>query len=70
MSTEDEHAAVRNVLDGFDEDRTAPALLLHQVSVMHDFMVHVNRSAIGFQRQLDDVHRANHSGTKAAGANP
>jgi hypothetical protein len=37
---------------------------------MYDFMVHVNRSAISFQRQLDDVHRANDSGTKAAGANP
>src|SRR6266481_4314011 len=25
VSAEDEHAAVRNVLDGFDEDRAAPA---------------------------------------------
>src|SRR4029077_12165825 len=32
-------------------------------------MVHVNRSAISFQRQFDDIHRAHHSGTKAAGAN-
>jgi hypothetical protein len=33
---------------------------------VNDFMVHVDRRPVGFQRQLHNVYRANHSGAKAS----
>src|SRR6267142_1385758 len=68
MSVEHQHATVRNVTNGLDENRPAPAQLLHYVCVVHDFMVHVNRRAIGLQGEFDDVHRAHNSGAETARA--
>ena len=33
---------------------------------MNDFMVHVDRAAIGFQRQFDDIHSAHHARTETS----
>jgi len=41
--------------------------LLDYVGVMDDLVVHVDRRAIGFQRQLDDIHRAHHTRAKTRG---
>ena len=58
------------LFDGFDEDRTAAAQLLYHVCVVDDFVVHVDGRAVGFQRQFDDVYRADDSGAEAPRANP
>jgi hypothetical protein len=70
MSAENQHCAVGHLFDGFHEDRTAAAQLLYDVCVVDDFVMHVDGSAIGFQRQFDDVHRANNPGAEAPRANP
>src|SRR2546430_1633784 len=66
MGAENQHCAVRNLFNGFDKDRAAAAQLLDHVSVMHDFMVNIHWRTIGFEGQLDDIHRAHHAGAKAA----
>src|SRR5208337_4390586 len=35
---------------------------------MDDFVVHINGGAIGFQRQLDDIHCSHHARTESARA--
>ena len=44
----------------------APAQLVHDVAVVHNFMVHIDRAAVRLERQFDDIHRTNHAGAKAA----
>ena len=69
VGAENQHRADGNFLDGLDENGAAAAQLVHHVAVMHDFVVHVDRIAVGFQRQFDDVHGADHAGAKTARAN-
>src|SRR6184192_1108738 len=53
VGAKNEHRTMGNFLDGFDKNRTAPAQLLHNIRVMDNLVVHVDRRAISFQRQLD-----------------
>ena len=66
VGAENEHRTVRNFLDGFDKNRAAAPQLFHNVGVMDDFVMHIDRGAIGLQRQLDDVHGAHHARAKPA----
>jgi hypothetical protein len=70
MGAEDQHGAMRYVGDGLDKNRSAAAQLLDYIGVMHDFVMDVNGRAVGFQRQLDDIHRTNHSSAEAARPDP
>src|SRR5205809_269237 len=55
------HRTMRHFLDGFAKYRTAPAQLLHDIRVMDNLVVHVDRRAISFQRQLDDIDCAHNA---------
>src|SRR5215469_8940569 len=37
---------------------------------MNNFVVDIDRRAIGFQRQFHDIHGAHHTGAKATGSHP
>ena len=66
MGAENQHGAVRDFFNGFHENGAAAAKLLDDVSVVNNFMVHIDRRAISFQSQFDDIHGADHAGAKAA----
>jgi hypothetical protein len=68
MRAENEHCANWYFFDGLDENRAAAAQLVHYVPVVHDFVMDVNRIAVGFQREFHDIHRANYAGAEAARA--
>src|SRR5262249_14946443 len=70
VSAEDENSAVRDVLYGLDKNSAAAAQLLDDIGVVNDFVVHVDRGAVGFERQLDDIHRADHAGAESARPDP
>jgi len=40
----------RDFFNGFDENGAAAAELFHDVGVVDDFVMHVDRRAIGFER--------------------
>src|SRR5205809_612833 len=61
VGAKNEHRTMGNFLDGFDKNRTAPAQLLHNIRVMDNLVVHVDRRAISFQRQLDDIDSAHNA---------
>src|SRR5437667_2762830 len=61
VGAKNEHRTMGNFLDGFDKNRTAPAQLLHNIRVMDNLVVHVDRRAISFQRQLDDIDCAHNA---------
>jgi hypothetical protein len=67
MGAEYEHGAVRNVIDGLNKDGAAATQLLHNVGIVNDFMVDINRRAVGFQRELDDIDGTDDAGTKSTG---
>ena len=66
MGAKNEHGAMGNFFDGFDKNGAAAAKLLNNISVVNNFMMHVDRRAVSFQGQFDDVHGAHHAGAKAA----
>ena len=66
VGAENQHGAVRDFFNGFHENGAAAAKLLDDVSVVNNFMVHIDRRAISFQSQFDDIHGADHAGAKAA----
>src|ERR1700691_1906092 len=61
VGAEDEHCAMRDVLDGLEENRSAAAQVLDDVRVMHDLVVALDRLAVGFESQLDDIHGSYHA---------
>ena len=68
VSAEDENSAMRNFFDSFDENGATAAKLLYNIGIVDDFVVNIDGIAVGFEGQFDDVHGANHAGTKAARA--
>jgi hypothetical protein len=50
MGTEDQDGIGRDFFNGFDENGAAAAELFHNVGVVDDFVMHVDRRAIGFER--------------------
>ncbi len=61
VGAEHQHRAMRHVRDGLHKNRPAAAQLLHHVGVMHDFVMDIDRRAVRFERQLDDIHRPHHA---------
>ena len=69
MRAEYQDRALGNLFDGFDENRAAAPQLVDDITVVNDFMMHVNRAAVGFERQLDDVYRSHHPGAESSRPN-
>jgi hypothetical protein len=67
MGAKHEYRAVRNVIDRLYEDGAATAQLLHDVGVVHDFVMDVNRSAVGFQSEFDDIDGPDDTRTESTG---
>src|SRR5580658_6162481 len=61
MRAEDQYRADRNFLDGFHKDSSAAAPLVYHISVVHNFMMNVDRAAIRFERQFNDIDCAHHA---------
>jgi len=70
MGAEDQDGADRHFLNGFDEDCAAAAKLVHYVAIVDDFVMDVDRGAISFESEFDDVDGANDAGAEAARAYP
>src|SRR5262249_44930517 len=49
VGAENQDCAVRDFFDGFDKDGAASAQLLNHVSVVDDFVVHIDGGAVSFQ---------------------
>ena len=58
VGAEYQHRAMRNFVNRFDENRAAAAKLLHNVRVMNNFVVYIDRVAVGFERQFHNVYSA------------
>jgi len=70
VGTEYQYRAVRYRINGFDKNRSTAAQLLHNIRVMNDFVMHVHRRPISFERQLNNIHGAHYPGTEAPGPHP
>src|SRR5262249_16059764 len=68
VCAEDENRAVGNFFDGFDENGAAAAELFHDIGVVDNFMMDVDRVAVGFKGEFDDVHGTDYAGAEAARA--
>ena len=67
MGAENQDGARGDFADGFHKNGAAAPELLHNIGIVDNLMVYVDRSAIGFERQLNDVDRANHARAEPAG---
>src|ERR1700734_2073354 len=61
VSAENKDSAYGDFIDRFHEDCAAAPQLIHNVTVVHDFMMNVNRTAVGLECEFDDVHRSDHA---------
>src|SRR5712672_4816139 len=66
MGAENQHCAMRHFFYGLHKNSPAAPQLLHNVSVVHDLVVHINRRTVCFQRQFDYIHCAHHAGAEAS----
>ena len=64
MGTEDDRRADRNLIELFNEYRTAGAQIVDHELVVHDFMAHVNRCTQHIQRTIDDFNGAVDTGAE------
>jgi hypothetical protein len=58
----------RDFVQFLDEDRALGLQAFHDIAVVHDLVAHIDRRAIGLQRQHDDLDRAVDTGAEAARA--
>jgi hypothetical protein len=70
VGAEDEHCAVRDFVNGFYKDGAAAAELFDDISVVDNFVVHVNRRAVGFERQLNYINGADNARAEASRPHP
>ena len=68
MRREDDHRAVRHLVQLADEDRTQPLQLVDHMPVVDDLVPHIDRRPVLPQRLLDDRDGALDPGTEAARA--
>ena len=59
---------LRDLVEFLHEDRALGLQPLHDIAVVHDLMAHIDRGAIGLQRQHDDLDGTVDAGAKAARA--
>ena len=56
------------VLELVAEDRALRAKLVHNVGIVDDFMAHVDRRPIAFEKALDDFYGSQHASAEASGS--
>jgi hypothetical protein len=64
VRAEYQHRTKRNFFNRLNEDGAVLAQLLHDVTVVHNFMMDIDGRPVCLQRQLYDVHRAHNSRAK------
>ncbi len=64
MGAEDGPASERNLIEFLDENSPAAGEVVNNVAVVNDLFPHIDRRAVDFQRELDDVNRAHYPGAK------
>ena len=67
MSAEDGDGAGRDLVDLVDEARALGMQPLNHMPVVHDFVTHIDRRTVFFERALDDLDRTFDPRTKASG---
>ena len=65
MRAENGHGAVRHLVEFLDETGALTLQRINDVTVMHDFVAHIDRLTIFFERMLHDVDRPDDSSAKA-----
>ena len=66
VCAEHQRGARRHIGEILDKHRTLGAQVIHHIFVVDNFVAHINRRAMKFQRPLDDLDGAIHAGAKAA----
>ncbi|MCY1357936.1 hypothetical protein D9M69_444480 [compost metagenome] len=67
VGAEDGHGVGRDFVEFFDKTRAFFLQSLYYVLVMHNLMPHEHRRAVLDEGAVDDLDRAHHAGTEAAG---
>jgi hypothetical protein len=64
VRTEDHDRIIWHLGQLIDEYRAACAQIIDHMTVMHDFVAHIDRATEDFQRSINDVDRPINTGTK------
>jgi hypothetical protein len=64
MGAEDDARAGGNFVQFFDKDSAGASQLIHDVTVVDNFLAHVNGSAIEIKGYFDNVDGSHNSGAK------
>ena len=67
MGAEDHDGIIRHLRQFIDEDRSAGAKVVDNVTVVHHLMTHINRAAEDFEGAIHYVDRPVYTGTKPSG---
>ena len=67
VGAEDHRGTIGYFVQFFDKHGAIGAQLVDHVAVVHHFVTHVDRGAIGFERAFDNGNGAIDTGTKATG---
>lgn len=67
MCGEDHRSTVRHIVEILDEHRSLVAQRVNDIAVVYDFMSDVDRSAVLFDREFNNVNRTINARAKAAG---
>ncbi len=66
VGAEDGARARRNLVKLVHENRALAAQLVHDMTIMHDFVTDIDRSAVKIDRALDNLDGADHARAKTA----
>src|SRR5438552_6220277 len=66
VGAENYTASMGDLVEFLDENNTFDPELVHDVSVVNDFLADVERASIGLQCKVDDIYGPDHAGAKAA----
>jgi hypothetical protein len=67
VRAENSDGAVRHFVKFLDETRALATQVVDNMPVVNDLMAHVHRRAMSFKSAIDNLDRADHARTKAAG---
>jgi len=67
VRAENSDSAMRHFIEFFDETRALATQVVDDMPIVNDLMTHVDRRAMSFESAIDNLDRADHTRTKAAG---
>ncbi len=67
VRAENSDSAVRDFIELLDETRALAAQIVDNMPVVNDLMAHIDWRAMSFESAIDNLDRADHARTKAAG---